>query len=404
MTGSLLALVALGKQDGEFVGNPEISFFRNVYKHHTHFSVESIPIHFDQGLVFGKKSSVVIPRKADLLSRMVLELRLPALSPNANVSWINASGHSLIKEVTLEIGGVKIDSQTGEFMDILSHIELPEEKKWGYYTMIAKHELYTRFSQTGETTLFIPLQFWFCRHISQALPLVGLQYHEIKFTLTLRDFDESWYSGPDMLDRPDTIYNINGFLHCDYVFLSNQERRFFAKEEHRYLIEQVQMYDGNGVARNTVNDNINVFFNHPVKELFWIYKADAIRNTNDWLNFSKTMNYIETHETPQEPIKACQWKINGHDLMEEKSGSYFRLVNPYRYYNRIPDNFVYVHSFSMEPHRFQPSGHLNFSMLNSVVLSLTYTDNIPDGSVTVYARNYNILEIKNGQAALLYSA
>jgi hypothetical protein len=402
MTGSLLALVALGKQDSEFVGNPEISFFKNVYRHHTHFAVESIPVHFDQGLIFGKKSTVTIPRKGDLLSRMVLELRLPALG--SNISWINAAGHSLIKEVTIEIGGVKIDSQTGEFMEILSSIELSEEKKNGYYTMIAKHEYYNRFSQTEETILFIPLQFWFCRHISQALPLVGLQYHEIKVNLFLRDFDESWYSGSTMTDRPETIYNINGFLHCDFVFLSNQERRYFAKGEHRYLIEQVQIHDGNGVAKNTVNDNIEVFFNHPVKELFWIYKADAISNTNDWINFSKTMNYTELQIIPEEPIKACQWKINGHDLMEEKSGSYFRLVNTYKYYNRIPNNFIYVHSFSMEPHRFQPSGHLNFSMLNSVILSLTYTDNILDGSVTVYARNYNILEIKAGQAALLYSA
>lgn len=402
MTGALLALVAIGKQDSEFIGNPEISFFRNVYKHHTHFTVESIPLHFDQGLVFGKKTTLIIPRKADLLSKLVLELKLPSLGPN--ISWINGTGHSIIKEVGIEIGGVKIDSQTGEFMDILSHIELPEAKKWGYYKMIAKHEFYNRFSQTTETTLFIPLQFWFCRHISQALPLVGLQYHEIKITLELREFNQSWYSGPTMTDTPQSLLNINGQLHCDFIYLSNQERKYFATQEQRYLIEQIQIYDGNGVGRNTVNDNINVFFNHPIKELFWIYKADAISETNDWLNFSKTLNYIETHQEPQEPIKACQWKINGHELMEEKSGSYFRLVNPYRYYNRIPDNYIYVHSFSMEPHRFQPSGHLNFSMLDSVVLSLTFTDNIPDGSVTIYARNYNILEIKQGQAALLYSA
>jgi hypothetical protein len=403
MTGSLLALVALGKQDAEFVGNPAISFFRNVYKQHTHFSVESIPVYFDQGLIFGKKSTLTIPRKADLLSRMVLELRLPSLGNN--ISWVNATGHSLIKEVSIEIGGVKIDSQTGEFMEILSNIELPESKRWGYNKMIAKNQYFNRFSTIQDTTLFIPLQFWFCRHISQALPLVGLQYHEIKINIFLRDFDESWYSGPDMTDRPpETLNSIDGRLHCDFIFLSNQERRFFAKEHHKYLIEQVQIHDGNGVAQNTVNENIEVFFNHPIKELFWIYKADGIRNTNDWLNFSRTLNYYENNTEPQEPLKACQWRINGHDLMEEKSAQYFRLVNAYKYYNRIPNNFIYLHSFSMEPHRFQPSGHLNFSMLNSAVISLTFTDNIPAGSITVYARNYNILEIKNGQAALMYSA
>ena len=405
MTGSLLALVAIGKQDSELIGNPEISFFRNVYRHHTHFSIESIPLSFDQGLIFGKKTTLIIPRKADLLSKLVLELRLPALgSPGQNISWINGAGHSLIKEISVEIGGVKIDTQTGEFMDILSQTELNEAKKGGYYQMIAKHEFYNKYSQSNETILFIPLQFWFCRHISNALPLVALQYHEVKITLQLREFNQSWYSGSTMSDIPTSLFNIDGRLHCDFIFLSNQERRFFATQKQRYLIEQVQMYDGNGIGRNTVNDNINIFFNHPIKELFWIYKADAISETNDWLNFSKTLNYIETNEKPREAIKACQWKINGHDLMEEKSGAYYRLVNPYKYYNRIPDNYIYCHSFSLEPLKYQPTGHLNFSMLNSAVLSLTFTDNIPDGSVTIYGKNYNILEIKQGQGALLYSA
>ena len=181
MTGSLLALVALGKQDAEFVGNPEISFFRNIYRHHTHFSVESIPVYFDQGLIFGKKSTLTIPRKADLLSRMILELRLPSLGDN--ISWINVTGHALIKEISLEIGGVKIDSQTGEFMEILSNIELPESKRWGYNKMIGKSQYFNRYTFIKDNILFIPLQFWFCRHISQALPLVGLQYHEIKINV-----------------------------------------------------------------------------------------------------------------------------------------------------------------------------------------------------------------------------
>jgi hypothetical protein len=134
MTGSLLALVAVGKQDKELIGNPVRSFFKSVYRHHTHFSMESIPIHFDQSLVFGKKSSVIIPRKGDLLHNLVLELKLPALGPE--ISWINAAGHSLIREIILEIGGVKIDSHTGEFLEILSNLELPEEKRVGYQKMI----------------------------------------------------------------------------------------------------------------------------------------------------------------------------------------------------------------------------------------------------------------------------
>jgi hypothetical protein len=402
MTGSLLALVAIGKQDRDILGNPTLTFFKSVYRHHTHFSIESIPVHFDQNLAFGKKTSVILPRKADLLNKIVLELNLPALGNG--ISWINGVGHSLIKEITLEIGGVKIDSQTGEFMDILSSLELPESKKWGYYKMIGKHEFYNKFSQNGNTTLFIPLQFWFCRHISQSLPLVALQYHEIKITISLREFREAWYSGPAMTNIPIPQVNINGRLHCDYIFLNSTERKMFAKNKHRYLIEQVQIHNGNGIGRKTVNDNIDVFFNHPIKDLFWIYKAEGISETNDWLNFSKTINYIETNQEPQEAIIACNWKINGHDLMEDKNSTYYRFVVPYQRYNRIPDNYIYVHSFALEPLKQQPTGHLNFSMLSSATLSLTFSEDIPEGSITIYARNYNILEIKEGQAGLQYSS
>jgi hypothetical protein len=400
MTGSLLALVAIGKQDKDLIGNPVFSFFKNVYRHHTHFSMESIPIHFDQSLTFGKKSSVIIPRKADLLHSMILELRLPALG--SDISWINCAGHSLIKEVTLEIGGVKIDSHTGEFLEILSEVELPEEKRIGFQKMIAKHEYYNKYSQTGETKLYVPLQFWFCRHIGNSLPLVAMQYHEVKISVTIREFSEAWYSNSGV---PDPLMNIEGRLLCDFIFLNSNERRLFAQKEHSYLIDQVQIQDGNGISQNTVSDNIHLDFNHPVKDIFWIYRAENVSLTNDWFNFSKTLNFIETKITPVEPITYCQWKINGHDLMEEKAADYFRLVVPYQRYTRIPSNFIYAHSFSINPSdNIQPSGHLNFSQIDSVVLSLKFADEIPSGNILIYARNYNILNIKEGMAGLLYSS
>ena len=400
MTGSLLALVAIGKQYKDLIGNPVFSFFKNVYRHHTHFSMESIPIHFDQSLIFGKKSSVVIPRKGDLLHSLVLELTLPGLGND--ISWINCAGHSLIKEVILEIGGVKIDSHTGEFLEILSEVELPEEKRIGFQKMIAKHEYYNKYSQTGQTRLYVPLQFWFCRNIGNSLPLIAMQYHEVKISVTFREFSEAWYSSSGV---PDSLMNIEGRLLCDFIFLNSNERRMFAQKEHSYLIEQVQIQEGNGIGSNTVSDNIHLDFNHPVKDIFWIYRAEDVSLTNDWFNFSKTLNFIETKITPVEAITHCQWKINGHDLMEEKSADYFRLVVPYQRYTRIPSNFIYAHSFSINPlDNVQPSGHLNFSQIDSVVLSLKFANEIPSGNILIYARNYNILNIKQGMAGLLYSS
>lgn len=402
MTGSLLALAAIGNQDKEFIGKPEKTFFKSVYRQHTHFVMEDIPIQFDQGLEFGKKSKITIPRKADLIHKMTLEINLPALE--SGISWINGAGHSLIEKITLMIGGVEIDSLTGEFLEILSQLEVPESKKGGYDEMIARHDFYTNQSQIGATTLYIPLQFWFCRDIGSSLPLVALQYSDVELEFTIRSFSQSWYSGTSMTNTPDAKQITNAQLHVEYIFLDSLERRSFASREHRYLIEQIQSNQNNSVSAGATQDNIDLHFNHPVKDLFWVFQANSVSDTNDWLNYSATLDNDQSPTDPVEPITKCLWRINGHDLMQEKNASYYRLVVPNNKYQRIPDNYIYVHSFSLKPDEYQPYGHLNFSVIQSAILALTYVSNIPAGVINVYARNYNILEIRKGQAGLLYSA
>jgi hypothetical protein len=402
MTGSILALAAVGKQDVELIGNPTVSFFKSVYRQYAHFSTETVPLQFDQGLGFGKKSSVVIPRKGDLLSSLILEIKLPALS--SGISWINGIGHSLIEEISIEIGGILIDRHTGEYLDIITQLELEHSKKDGYNQMISKREFYTRFSQENAVTLYIPLQFWFCKESSQAIPLIALQHNEVKIKVDFKPFSQAWFSGTVMSNKPDTVEITSGQLHCNFIYLEKEERRFFATKSHRYLIEQLQIRDGNGVNQGSSGDNIDIFLNHPVKDIFWIYRANTVSNTNDWLNFSKTVYDEDNPEDFEEPLSKCGFQVNGHDLFEKKDADYFRKIIPYQKYNCIPNNYIYAYSFSQKPTKFQPCGHLNFSMINSAVLTLEYSTSIPKGIVNIYARNYNILKITNGQAGLLYSA
>jgi len=402
MTGSILALAATGRQDSELIGNPAIRFFKSVYRQYSHFSTENVPLQFDQGLAFGKKSTLEIPKKGDLLSSIVLEIKLPALE--SGISWVNGIGHALIKEISVEIGGVPIDKHTGEYLDLISELELDEGKKSGYHDMIGKHDFYTRFTQEGALTLYIPLQFWFCKETSQAIPLVAMQYSEVKINVTLRAFNQAWFSGTAMTNTPSNLEVTSGQLHCDYFFLDKEERRRFATHRHRYLIEQTQICTKNGVNQGSSSDNIDIFLNHPVKDIFWVYQADSVSDTNDWLNYSKTVYDEDDPEDPVEPLSQCGFQINGHDLFEKKSASYFRKVIPFQRYNRTPDTFVYAYSFSQQPTKFQPCGHLNFSMLNSAVMTLDFADAIPKGVINIYARNYNILRIRNGQAGLIYSA
>lgn len=190
MGGALMELVAKGSQDIFLTGNPSVTYFRSVYKRHTNFSHESIIQSFQGQLDFGKKIECVISRSGDLLSYIVLEIDLPKMEGKRgkDIRWVNSIGHHIIQDVELQIGGQTIDKQYGEWLEIWSELTLDESKKQGYNNMVGKD-----IQITDEKTLIIPLQFWFCRHYGLALPLVALQYHEVRVIVTLAPFSECWH-------------------------------------------------------------------------------------------------------------------------------------------------------------------------------------------------------------------
>jgi hypothetical protein len=402
MTASLLQLIAVGEQDKVLTGNPNISFFKRVYKRHTNFSLEQIPQYFTEKPDFGKKVSCIIDRRADLLNQIILEIELPALQ--TDVSWINGIGHHIIKYVELTIGGIQICKLTGEFIDIYSELTIPPGHTIGYYNMVGKHISYSKSTQINNLHLYIPIPFWFCRSISNSLPLVGMQYSEIKVNVSFREFNQCWFSGANMTTIPPKKEIINCLLYCDYIFLDTHERLKFAKSDHEYLIEQVQLNDNNQVIVNAGINNKRLFFNHPVKEFIWIYQANDVSITNDWGNFSNTLIENGVIFVPKTPFTKFQLKLNGQDRFESRSSEYFRLVQTYQRHTSSPVDFIYIYSFGLEPEKIQPTGTCNFSKIDSTEMVFEFVNGIKPGQIKVYGINYNILKIKNGMSGLMYSS
>lgn len=400
--GSLLEIVARGEQDKYNIGNPQITFFKTVYKRHTNFSMESMPQYFMEQPDFGKRVSCIIDRRADLLSELVLEIDLPPLEQN--VSWINAIGHTMIKTVELTIGGEVIVSMTGEYLDIDSELTVPSSQRNGYYKMISKTPNFSRTAQSGALHMYVPLPFWFCRDLGRVLPLIAMQYSEIRINVEFKPFNECWYSGTSMSIIPAIKHITNAILYCDYIYLDTFERTKFATmPQLEYMIEQVQLAEGNSTPSNNTLINADVFFNHPVKELLWIYQADDVVLTNDWLNFSLTLDNDTTVQIQEPAISACKLRLNGQDRFELRNGDYFRLVQPYQRHTTSPDNFVYSYSFAIHPEDPQPSGSCNFSKIDNTILEVLFNPGIPAGQIRVYAINMNILKIKNGMTGLMFS-
>ncbi len=302
MTGGLMQLVAYGAQDVYLTGNPQITYFKAVYRRHTNFSMEAIEQVFNGQADFGKKVTCTISRNGDLIHRMYLQVTLPrveATTSSAFFRWVNYVGHMIIKSVEVQIGGQRIDKQYGDWLNIWTELTIPAGQRAGYDNMVGNTVALTGtgLSATEATTLYIPLQFWFCRNAGLALPLIALQYHEVKIELDIRPKSELYVSTSGSLSACGVAQNgdLSAFcvpsleyasLYIDYIYLDTDERRRFAQTSHEYLIEQLQ-FTGD---ESTVNTNVKVKlnFNHPVKELIWVVQRDDVVKLgyNQWNNYT----------------------------------------------------------------------------------------------------------------------
>ena len=404
--GTLVELIARGKQDTYIIGNPQFSYFKSVYKRYTNFSIEAIKQIFTESPDFGKRVTCIIDKKADLLSDILLEIELPALQEN--ISWTNGIGYYMIDYVELQLGGEPIDRITGEMMNILMELTTSYGKKQALYSMIGKLTPFATSSQTGALNLLIPLPFWFCRSIEKSLPLIAMQYTDVKIVIQFKEFSSCWYNLPNTLNGlvPSSTPRIGtANLLCNYVYLDVFERTKFAKQLiHEYLIEQVQSINGYSIAQNILNVNIRLFLNHPVKELFWIYRTAIANTANDYDNYANITNYDTPIEAKIPPFTRITLRFNGNDRFETTTETFFRLYQPYKYHSSGTNNYIYMYSFALEPENIQPSGTCNFSKIDNAVLSLDMSHNIPEGIVNVYGMNYNILRIQNGMAGILFSS
>jgi hypothetical protein len=312
MGGGLMQLVAYGAQDVYLTGNPQITFWKVSYKRHTNFAMESIEQTFNGQADFGRRVTCTISRNGDLAYRTYLQVTLPEIGPGlkgtANgvyARWLDFPGEQLISQVEVEIGGQRIDRQYGDWMHIWCQLTMSTEQQRGYYKMIgnttqltyitdplfadvdgpcdsnAPRQVCAPRNALPETTLYIPFQFWFCRNPGLALPLIALQYHEVKINLDIRPIDEClWAVGSIVAtsgnQKLNSAYNqslVAASLYVDYVFLDTDERRRMAQNPHEYLIEQLQFTGDESVGSSS--NKIKLNFNHPVKELIWVVQRDA---------------------------------------------------------------------------------------------------------------------------------
>ena len=448
--GGLIQLVAYGEQDVFLTGDPKVTFFQAVYKRHTNFAIECIQQTVNGSSVTnGARMSVVVSRSGDLIGEMYMDLQTG--TPGANVlsgfsnvlgTWDGTSwmAERAIQDVELSIGGQKIDKHYQRWWRLYSELYLPENKRVLYGRMASNpNGQASNVLNASAGQVFLPLNFFFNRNPGLYLPLIALQYHEVRL-----DFDIS--------NEFTTYFNPNYFnVWANYIFLDTEERKMFAQKSHEYLIDQLQYTGAAPLVAAVTNQNLTrITYNHPVKELVWCItqnssagkqmwdftnNASNVRNiilsTNPAQTVAATSNsfvpityatgtpmqffpsgvigsqWIEdgyTAGTSYGPIAQFKLVINGQDRMKINSGKYFNQMEPYNRHSGNPYPGIYSYSFAINPEEHQPSGTCNFSRIDNSQAVVVLKQGVSANSfLEMFAVNYNVLRIQSGMGGLAFS-
>jgi len=403
-----MQLVAYGAQDVYLTGNPKVTFFQAVYRRHTNFAMETIEQTVNGTAGDNGRVSVTVARNGDLISDMYVELTSNATLTSTTACW---AAERAIKDVELSIGGQRIDKHYQRWWRLYSELYLDESKKavWGKMT-------------TGVgTQVFLPLIFFFNRNPGLALPLIALQYHEVRIDFDLSSEFTEYTDG--------TTFKVWG----NYVYLDTEERRRFAQKGHEYLIEQVQ-HTGTDTVTAGAAVQKRLSYNHPVKELVWCFDKGGVAGSNLW-NFTSDDAIVVSNvadvvsncfvspslvgaptlqfgtggtttawtEDVSGPLETFKLVLNGQDRFREQSGKYFNQVQAFNHHTGSPAPGVYSYSFALKPEEHQPTGTCNFSRIDNAQVAIKQKSGTSQTALNMFAVNYNVLRIQSGMGGLAFS-
>jgi len=431
MGGGLLQLVAYGAQDAYLSGNPQITFWRGLFKRHTNFAMEPFRVNLTGQASWGTKHSAILGRHADLVSSCYLEVELDTIDaltfpirygPNdttsTNKTQVKAA-YNLLRYVELDIGGQIIDRLYGEWMYIWTLLTHSIDKLMAlsaglYDTGVASNTCGIDGRPVLGNSYHIPLPFYFARNPSAAVPLIALQYHEVKINIMWNKTEIVQKNNSTGAAKSNGPRQAN--LICDYVYLDVEERRRMAQESHEYLIEQTQYNEDKGVTGAMIRCDLT--FNHPVKELVWVVQNSALGSCTLGNAQGSGTRRFDPLDFTENAMYSANLQLNGQDRMQTLYSPYFNAVQVYQHHSGgflLPGvngayGGIYCYSFALKPEEHQPSGTCNFSRIDSATLVMTLNGSTPvsladtqNYDVRVYAINYNILRVMSGMGGLAYS-
>ena len=434
MGGSQVQLFAYGRQDVHLTGNPQITFFKNVFRRHTNFAMEPKQLFFDKPVRLNEINgtsvySVKILKEADLIGGINLEVKVTG---SANPGYtVNHFGNALVKEARLKVGGTIIDTHYSEWRQIYQELydstntaHLNESDTTGggrdiSYTASSVFNINRR--TTGDEVLYfadgtsysktihIPMRFWFNNSIGNVLPIISLSNHEVELEII--------FENRTILDGSVTLSNIDVKVYGDYYYLDIEEKRKFSQSSHEYLIEQVRrikkpLTSSTKSSTELEDMTIDLDFYNPIKYFAWVVVNSA--NSGDYKGMGPcyfTSLCSSSHDKNDGNDGNVKILLNGDDRITTHPMSYYtrHLMKQYRYPSNIPNlDRIGIYSFALNPFDINPSGTCNFSKIMDKEMIISVANNtigtIQGKELQIYAVNYNIFRINGGLGGLAYTS
>lgn len=457
-SGGRVQLVAQGGQDIFLTTNPQMSYFVKQYKRHSKFALQEIDIPFEQNAQFGLTSKVTIPRYGDLLKEMYLKVELPELNQgivkkydpisqtNVDVktfpTYCDSVGHALIRQATLKIGEQTIESINGDYMDLYEDMFTPESQSFAIENLVGRtyertglgpasnvaYRTENGFDAVGAfpRTFLVPLRFYQTQDPNLAIPLTALNKQDVSLSINFERAERLIVNTQIVGENENIINNISKDLQlgntpvkitkasivAQYVFLSDEEAKFFENHKHDYLITQIQGIETTIKSSEDftkIPKRIRTHFRNPVKEFYIIVQSNRYRNPSySSGNTTETdyFRYKSSNTTELDNLKSLELTFNGQPRILDSvaDSQYLRIVQPLQAHTKIPKRYIYNYSFSLDPENYQPTGQANFSRIHDVYFNMLLNEaNDTDRTVRIYVKNYNLLRIESGLSGLLFN-
>jgi hypothetical protein len=392
MVAGSLQLQARGIQDVYLTKDPEINIFQYNAFRYVNFANDLYKIPLRDLASFGSKTNVIIPKKGHLLSKLYLHLKLPVLNKvdGTYACWSDTLGYAIFNSpIELQIGGVVIDKLYPVCMDILDELSV-STNKLGHDRMILKSDTWRSniYNSTKEVNLMIPLNFWFTKNYSMALPLLSMVSQEIQINFSFAEFSK--VINYDGTIQPNYVNILDSNIFAEYIMLDDVILDMFQSQKHQYIITQMVYNGDDNIEPNKTFFSTKLTFNNPCKELLFACVDQNNYNYNNYFNYSRLLD-----EKPL--ISEATLMLDGRHRYDDLLPEFmFREYFPHIVHSVVPDKYLYVMPFAIKPEDDQPTGSLNMSRFDEITLNIKMTNDNPACKLYVFGIMYNIVTIENG--------